>query len=142
LSRASGAIWRFWKLPRSNRRGPSSSTNIEHGYPQLIAVSAGQVVGWCDVVPNPRPIYAHVGLLGLALLPEFRRQGIGGRLMRQTLGAARDFGLRRVELTVRESNVVAIEIYKKFGFAVEGLQLNRILVDGGYQNLVLMGMLF
>lgn len=116
--------------------------NIEHGYPQLIAVSAGQVVGWCDVVPNPRPIYAHVGLLGLALLPEFRRQGIGGRLMRQTLGAARDFGLRRVELTVRESNVVAIEIYKKFGFAVEGLQRNRILVDGGYQNLVLMGMLF
>ena len=62
--------------------------------------------------------------------------------MRQTLGAARDFGLRRVELTVRESNVVAIEIYKKFGFAVEGLQRNRILVDGGYQNLVLMGMLF
>lgn len=116
--------------------------NIEHGYPQLVAVSAGQVVGWCDVVPNPRPIYSHVGLLGLALLPEYRRQGIGGRLMRQTLDAARDFGLRRIELTVRESNVVAIEIYKKFGFAVEGLQRNRILVDGGYQNLVLMGMLF
>lgn len=46
--------------------------NIEHGYPQLVAVSAGQVVGWCDVVPNPRSIYAHVGILGIALLPEFR----------------------------------------------------------------------
>ena len=30
--------------------------NIEQGYPQLVAVSAGQVVGWCDVVPKPKPI--------------------------------------------------------------------------------------
>jgi ribosomal protein S18 acetylase RimI-like enzyme len=116
--------------------------NISHGYPQLVAVSAGQVVGWCDVIPNPRPINAHVGVLGIALLPEFRRQGIGGCLIRQTLDAARDFGLRRVELTVRENNTVAIELYRKFGFATEGLQRNRILVDGAYENLVLMGMLF
>jgi ribosomal protein S18 acetylase RimI-like enzyme len=116
--------------------------NIKHGYPELVAVSDGLVVGWCDVVPNPRPIHAHVGVLGMALLPEFRRQGIGGRLMRQTLDAAQAFGLRRVELTVRESNVVAIELYKKIGFATEGLQRDRILVDGAYENHVLMGMLF
>jgi ribosomal protein S18 acetylase RimI-like enzyme len=116
--------------------------NIKHGYPQLVAIQAGQVVGWCDVVPNPRPIYSHVGVLGLALLPEFRRQGLGGRLMPRTLDAARDFGLRRVELTVRENNAVAIELYKKLGFAVEGLQRNRILVDGVYENLVLMGVVF
>ena len=62
--------------------------------------------------------------------------------MQQTLDAARDFGLRRVELTVRESNAAAIELYKKFGFAVEGLQRGRILVDGAYENLVLMGVVF
>ena len=59
-------------------------------------------------------------------LPEFRRQGIGGRLIRQALDAAKAFGLHRVELTVRENNVVAIQLYKKFGFAVEGLQRKRI----------------
>lgn len=37
--------------------------------------------------------------------------------------------------------MVAIEFYKKFGFTVEGLQRNRILVDGIYENQVLMGML-
>ena len=77
----------------------------------------------------------------MAVVPDFRRQGLGGRLMRQTLDAARDFGLRRIELTVRESNTVAIELYRKFGFAVEGLQRNRILVDGIYENQVLMGAL-
>ena len=115
--------------------------NIRQGYPQLVAVSAEQVVGWCDIVPNPRPIYAHVGVLGIAILPEFRRQGIGGRLIRQALDAAKAFGLHRVELTVRENNVVAIQLYKKFGFAVEGLQRKRILVEGVYENLVLMGLL-
>ena len=116
--------------------------NISHGYPQLVAVSAGQVVGWCDVVPNPRQIYAHVGVLGIALLPEFRRQGIGERLIRQALDAARDFGLRRVELTVRESNAVAIELYKRVGFEIEGFQRNATKVDGVYENVVLMAILF
>ena len=116
--------------------------NIEQGYPQLVAVSAGQVVGWCDVVPNPRPIFAHVGLLGMAVLPEFRRQGLGGRLIRQTLDAARKFGLRRVELTVRESNTVAIELYRKIGFTTEGLHRDRIRLDGAYENQMFMGLLF
>jgi ribosomal protein S18 acetylase RimI-like enzyme len=116
--------------------------NIEQGYPQLVAVSAGQVVGWCDVVPNPRPIFAHVGLLGMAVLPEFRRQGLGERLIRQTLDAARKFGLRRVELTVRESNTVAIELYRKIGFTTEGLHRDRIRLDGAYENQMFMGLLF
>jgi ribosomal protein S18 acetylase RimI-like enzyme len=116
--------------------------NIEQGYPQLVAVSAGQVVGWCDVVPNPRPIFAHVGLLGMAVLPEFRRQGLGGRLIRQTLDAARKFGLRRVELTVRESNTVAIELYRKIGFTTEGLHRDRIRLDGAYENQMFMGLPF
>jgi ribosomal protein S18 acetylase RimI-like enzyme len=132
----------FLEAPPPEQTRAFVLNNIRHGYPQLVAVSGGEVVGWCDIVPNPRPIYAHVGVLGIAMLPEFRRQGIGGRLIRQTLDAARDFGLRRVELTVRESNAVAIELYKKVGFTTEGLQRHRILVDGAYENLVLMGMLF
>jgi len=84
--------------------------NISHGYPQLVAVSAGQVVGWCDVLPKPRPIYAHVGVLGMGLLPEFRGQRLGDRLIRQTLAAARAFRLNRVELSVRENNAGAVAL--------------------------------
>jgi len=50
--------------------------NIKQGYPELVAVSAGQVAGWCDVIPNPRRIFAHVGVLGMAVLPAFRGQGV------------------------------------------------------------------
>src|SRR5262245_2398891 len=90
--------------------------NIEQGYPQFVVVSGGQIVGWCDVLPKSRPVHAHIGVLGVALLPGFRRQGHGERLMRQTLDAARAFGLHRVELTVRQDNTNAIALYRKIGF--------------------------
>ncbi len=116
--------------------------NIAKGYPHWVVLSEGKVVGWCDVVPKSRPVHAHVGVLGMALLPEFRGQGVGERLMRQTLEAARAFGLHRVELTVREDNKNATALYEKIGFEIEGLMRNAMKVDGVYENTYLMALLF
>jgi ribosomal protein S18 acetylase RimI-like enzyme len=116
--------------------------NIEQGYPELVALSAGEVIGWCDVMRKPRPIYAHSGVLGMGLLPEFRRKGIGKELIQRTLAAAPEFGFHRVELTVREDNANAISLYKKVGFEIEGLQRDAFLVDGVYENLIMMARLF
>jgi RimJ/RimL family protein N-acetyltransferase len=116
--------------------------NIEHGHPQFVAISGGEVVGWCDVTPKSRPIHAHCGVLGMGLLPRFRGQGLGRKLILRTLDAARTFGLTRVELTVREDNVNAIALYKRVGFVEEGLQRNAVRVDGEYWNVVEMAILF
>jgi ribosomal protein S18 acetylase RimI-like enzyme len=115
--------------------------HIRQRYPQLVAISAGEVVGWCDVTPKSRPIYAHCGVLGMGLLPRFRGQGIGTRLILRTLHAARARGLSRVELSVREGNVNAIALYEKVGFVTEGLQRNGVLIDGVYENVVEMAIL-
>jgi ribosomal protein S18 acetylase RimI-like enzyme len=117
-------------------------SHIRRGQPQFVAVSAGEVVGWCDVTPKERPIHAHVGVLGMGLLPQFRGQGIGTELIRRSLAAARAFGFHRVELTVRENNTGAIGLYKKVGFEIEGRQRDAIQVDGVYENLILMAVLF
>jgi ribosomal protein S18 acetylase RimI-like enzyme len=117
--------------------------NIKRGHPQFVAVSAGgEVVGWCDVTPMSRPIQAHRGVFGVGLLPQFRGQRIGTRLTKKALAAARAFGLHRVELTVREHNTGAIELYKKTGFTIEGVQRDAVLVDGVYEDLICMAMVF
>jgi ribosomal protein S18 acetylase RimI-like enzyme len=116
--------------------------HIKRGHPQFVAVSAGEVVGWCDVLPKQRPIYVRTGVLGMGLLPQFRGQGIGTDLIRRSLAAARGFGFHRVELTVRENNTNAIELYKKVGFETEGMQRDATQVDGVYENLILMAVLF
>jgi ribosomal protein S18 acetylase RimI-like enzyme len=115
---------------------------IAHGNPQFVAVTGGEVVGWCDVRRHPRPIYAHAGILGIGLLQPFRAQGVGRRLIGTALDAARAAGMIRVELSVRESNLNAIALYKSVGFAVEGLSRNAVKVDGVYENVIQMAVLF
>jgi ribosomal protein S18 acetylase RimI-like enzyme len=115
---------------------------IKRGCPQYVAVAEGAVVGWCDLTPKDRPVYAHAGVLGMGLLPPFRGRGIGTRLMTTVLNAARRAGLHRVELTVRESNTSAIALYKAMGFEVEGCFRDAVRVDGIYENVLGMARLF
>ena len=123
-------------IGRSSKRPPIELTrafvlnNIKCRYPQYVAVTAGEVVGWCDMTPKERPIYAHGGVLGMGLLPQFRGQGIGTKLIWSVLAAARRSGMHRVELTVREMNTGAIALYRKAGFAVEVLQRDAVRIDG------------
>ena len=43
---------------------------------------------------------------------------------------------------MRENNKGAIALYRQFGFEIEGVQRNAIFVDGIYENLILMAVLF
>ena len=116
--------------------------NIEHGFPQFVALNADTVVGWCDVLPNrTRVVYSHCGTLGVGLLPEFRGKGIGRQLMRRAIDAAFAFGLTRIELTVREGNANAIALYKSLGFEIEGLHRNAVCIEGRCENLYSMALL-
>ena len=63
----------------------------------------------------------HVGSLGLFVRDEFHGRGIGGLLMRAILATAdRMTDLRRLELTVTCENHRAIDLYRRFGFQIEG----------------------
>jgi RimJ/RimL family protein N-acetyltransferase len=109
--------------------------NIEKRYPQFVVLSAGSVVGWCDVVPNQtRLLYAHCGTLGIGLLPEFRGQGVGRQLMLRTIDAAFAWGMSRIELTVRQGNDNAIALYKSLGFAIEGHHRSAVRIEGSYED--------
>lgn len=64
-------------------------------------------------------------LYRLAVPPEFRRQGFGGRLLADFLQACFRRGARRVFLEVRSKNIPALSLYRKAGFA-------QIAVRKGY----------
>ncbi len=114
---------------------------IGQGQPQFVALAGSDVVGWCDIRRHPRPIYAHAGILGMGLLPPFRGRGLGTRLIQTTLDAAKAAGMTRVELSVRENNLNALALYKRVGFAVEGLSRNAVRIDGAYENVIQMAVL-
>ena len=115
--------------------------NIAKGNPAFVALVGAKVVGWCDVRRVEMDTTPHRGVLGIGVIPDYRGRGIGRALMERTLSEAWKRGFTRVELTVRADNDRAAALYRRLGFADEGLQRNAFLVDGKYHDLYLMAML-
>jgi ribosomal protein S18 acetylase RimI-like enzyme len=115
--------------------------NIRVGNPQLVADDDGRVVGWCDIRRETIPVYAHVGHLGMGLLPDYRGRGIGERLIRASIDAARVAGFERIELSVYSRNVRAAALYRKTGFVLEGTRVRGKKLDGDYDDVQMMGLL-
>jgi RimJ/RimL family protein N-acetyltransferase len=111
-------------------------------HPRFIALIDDQPAGWCDVMGNPRETLRHSGVLGMGVVREYRRRGIGAALMQRTLADASAKGFTRIELTVRVDNQPAKRLYEKFGFVVEGLCRRHMRVRGEYHDSYLMALLY
>jgi ribosomal-protein-alanine N-acetyltransferase len=72
----------------------------------------GMIVNWLLVDE------AHVATI--ATHPDYRRQGIAKKLLTYSLRYMSDEGAESSFLEVRESNSVAREMYRKFGYEVTG----------------------
>jgi RimJ/RimL family protein N-acetyltransferase len=116
--------------------------NIANREPHFVAIAADKVVGWCDIARKPRPTLRHSGVLGMGVIAEYRGQGLGPALMDATLKAAKDRGLKRIELTVRVDNERARRLYERFGFVTEGLCRRHMRIDGEYKDSWLMALLY
>jgi ribosomal protein S18 acetylase RimI-like enzyme len=121
---------------------PLSSTrefvlsNIANDIPQFVALRGEEVIGWCDISPMRFEGFTHCGRLGMGVRKDFRRLGIGRRLIDRTIHTAREKGLERIELEVLASNTPAIRLYEKVGFVVEGVKKKTRKIDGAYDDLV------
>ena len=116
--------------------------NLDHGNPQFVAEDAGTIIGWCDVRRESVPTYAHEGMLGMGLLPGYRGKGLGERLLRTALDAARRAGFERVSLSVYAQNTRALALYRKVGFVHEGTRVRGRKVDGKYDDIHMMAQFF
>lgn len=60
----------------------------------------------------------------IGVLPEFRRQGIGAKIVNKLIDFSMEKSLSFLSLEVRVSNIAAIELYKGFGFEEVGKRKN------------------
>ncbi len=108
---------------------------------QFVAVIGGRVVGWADIFPPWPHAISHCGGLGMGVLPEFRGQGIGNRLLESCISKAWSKGITRIELEVRADNANAIKLYERFGFVREAVKRRAMRFDGVYYDSIQMSLI-
>lgn len=59
---------------------------------------------------------------------DYRRQGIGSKLTKALITAARKRGVKTIELTTRPSRVAANKLYQKFGFQPKETNVYRLIL--------------
>ena len=63
-------------------------------------------------------------ITNLAVHPDYRKKGIGKKLMKSLISSLKEEDCNAITLEVRESNTVAKNLYKNLGFLSEGIRKN------------------
>ena len=86
----------------------------------LVAVEGDKVAGYV----GSQSVMGESDMMNVAVHPDFRRQGIGERLILDLIDQLNQRGNHSLTLEVRASNVSAIALYRKLGFEQVGLRKN------------------
>lgn len=89
----------------------------EYAY-YYVALTENKVVG----IIGLRNLSGEGEITNVAVEEEYRRYGIGSKLLDRTLDQCSQLGIKDVSLEVRESNVPAISLYESRGFVTEGIR--------------------
>ena len=98
----------------------------------IIAEIDGQYVGYAGMWI----IFDEAHITNICTHPDFRRKGIGAKLLSYMIKTASEKGACRMTLEVRVSNVAAMKLYESFGFHVCGKR-TKYYSDNGEDAYVL-----
>lgn len=86
----------------------------------LVAEDNGVVAGYI----GSQTVLGESDMLNLAVLPGYRRQGVGKRLVTELINRLSKKDVYRLTLEVRVSNEAAISLYNSMGFQPVGIRPN------------------
>jgi putative acetyltransferase len=110
-------------------------SNVPDNVYAYVALLDGEVVGnlGFEVCTNSRR--RHVASFGMGIKDNAQGKGVGSALLATAIDLADNWlNLKRIEITVYVDNERAINLYKKFGFELEGEAKNYAFRDGKYVN--------
>ncbi len=90
--------------------------DTRHAMPLVAVAGDGTVVGYLCVTL----LFDEAEILDVAVLTKLRGCGVGRLLLERTIELCRVNGVKDIHLEVRCSNLAAISLYERFGFARTG----------------------
>lgn len=108
--------------------------SILAGYRAWVYEVGGEIIGHAVLMTALDE--AH--LLNITVAPGWRRQGLGSRLLKHAMNAARMLQVRTLYLEVRPSNRGAVELYEKAGFEAFALRKGYYPAQEGREDALVM----
>jgi RimJ/RimL family protein N-acetyltransferase len=102
----------------------------------------GEVVGIIRVMRGELEMKNHTGVFRTWLVDKARGLGIGKMILVYTFDWCEKNNLHKLWLTVFSSNKIAISLYEKYGFQIEGVQKDQLCINGKYEDEIYMAKFF
>lgn len=93
----------------------------------LIAKDDNKNIGYLAACPKEIPyrLSRYIEIENMGVIPEYRSQGIGQKLIDECLKIAKDKGFQKVYVNAYFKNIGAINFYKKNGFTEIDISLEK-----------------
>ena len=109
-------------------------SGIEKGYISLISEIDNKLVGYVIGFTFEVKRRKHCMSIAIAMLQNYSSKGIGTELLKELIKRGKNKGITRFELDVSVKNKIAINLYEKMGFVIEGERKNSYLIDGEFDD--------
>lgn len=100
----------------------------------LVAEKDGQLIGFLEIAQHGLIRTRHIASLFVGVKQSQAGRGVGSSLFSALEEWLLETELRRLELTVFIENTVAVSLYKKRGFEIEGTKRRAFLVGGKFHD--------
>lgn len=108
----------------------------------ILAMDGDEIAGIGTIHSGNKIKSRHQGELGIVVARKYQAQGIGSEIIRRLIDFCRNNDITtRIQLDTRKDNEVAVKLYEKFGFEIEGCLKNSTLLNGVYYDLYVMGLM-
>lgn len=98
-----------------------------------------KIIGAAGLTVYSNPRLRHSASIGIMVHKDFQHKGVGTKLMEAIIDISDNWlMLIRTELSVFADNEKAINLYKKFGFEVEGTKKMAVIRNGSYADELIM----
>ncbi len=104
----------------------------------FLAFDKDEAIGYVSLVFPKYTKLRGNAYLTIAIREKYRGKGVGTQLMNKAEEYAKGKGGRRIELEVFGKNTVAVEMYKKRGYEVEGTKKDAVESHDGYDDIIFM----
>lgn len=106
----------------------------------IVGVINDKIIGYLTFTTMQRGKLMHRGDMGISVLRDYWELGVGSGLIDYLMKWAADGGqVGKIELQVRVDNLRALELYKKWGFEIEGRISRGMKINSLYYDIYYMG---